>query len=421
MTATGIGETMKRMETLAIVGAGLAGTECASAYVGAGGTADVVLIDSRPEPTELPPLSKTLFAEQLNLVPLQLAGSVRLVDGTVAEVAADGRSLRLADGQRLECDSLVVATGLQARRPQTELPGGPVHTIRTSADAEAIRAAVTPGADIGVLGSGYLALEAARGAADAGHSATVYLRGDRPLIGRHHESIGRALMERHAEAGVQFVLEADPSDYAAHDLWIAAVGGSPLTEWLPESWDRSGSGHLSVTGGMQVTSSRQPVSGVWAIGDLAQLSTGPFAGAGPMESEAAASSQGAWLGSQLAAGAPAESEWIDVPWHWSFQGSERVFAAGRVTDTEAALVSGDTSSGRFQVLHFHEDVLCGAETLNQPPAHNAARKLLARPAADRPTLSDVADVTGITEAAETPPGAAATAFDLRAWERRLRN
>ncbi|MCT1889865.1 FAD-dependent oxidoreductase [Brevibacterium luteolum] len=395
---------MSRMETLAIIGAGLAGTECARAYVGGGGTADVILIDPRPVPSELPPLSKTLFADELNHVPLLRPDGIRLVEGEVTKVEADGRGLHLADGQRIDCNALVVAAGLRARRPQTELPGGPVHTIRSAADAEAIRAATGDNADIGVLGSGYLALEAARSAADAGHRVTVYLRGDRPLIGRHHEAIGRALMERHAKAGVNFLLDADPSDYTAHDVWIAAIGGAALTATLPEEWDRDASGHLLVDGSLRLTIDGKPAENVWALGDIAHLASGPLADVGPMESEATAASQGTWLGKQLAAGSTDE-KWDDVPWHWSFQGPERVFAAGRVTGTDTAIVSGDEQSGRFQVLHFIDGVLSGVETLNQPPAHNAARKILALPPASRPTTSD----------------AAGGVLDLRAWVRRLRS
>lgn len=399
---------MSPMDTIAIIGAGLAGTECARSYRAAGGTADLVLIDPRPERCELPPLSKTLFARELSRTPLPTpettimsAAATRIAPG---RITLTGGSEQQHSG--IEAGRIVIATGLRARRPQTPLPGGPVHTIRTAADAAAIRQAAKTNTDIGILGSGYLALEAARSAADAGHQVTVYLRGDRPLAAAHHPAISRALMDRHAAAGVRFVLDADPSDYAAHALWIAAIGAAPVLPALPADWDRDGAGRLRVDAGLHVCAGGTAVPHVWAIGDLAHPATGPMAAWGAQESEAAAASQGAWLGAQLAsAETAAETAWIDVPWHWSFQGPERVFTAGRVTGTDTAIVSGDEQSGRFQVLHFIDGVLSGVETLNQPPAHNAARKILALPPASRPTASD----------------AAGGVLDLRAWVRRLRS
>lgn len=407
---------MSPMDTIAIIGAGLAGTECTRSYRDSGGTADLILIDPRPERCELPPLSKTLFARELSHTPLPTPEATLMSTG--ATHIAPGH-ITLAGGseqqhRRIDASRIVIATGLRARRPQTPLPGGPVHTIRTAADAAAIRQAAKTNTDIGILGSGYLALEAARSAADAGHQVTVYLRGDQPLAAAHHPAISRALMDRHAAAGVRFVLDADPSDYAAHALWIAAIGAAPVLPELPADWDRDGAGRLRVDAGLHVCAGGTTVPNVWAIGDLAHPATGPMAAWGAQESEAAAASQGAWLGAQLASAETAadraadratDAAWTDVPWHWSFQGPERVFAAGRVTGTHAAIVSGDEQSGRFQVLHFIDGVLCGAETLNQPPAHNAARKILALPPASRPTASD----------------AAGGALDLRAWVRRLRS
>ena len=133
--------------------------------------------------------------------------------------------------------------------------------------------------------------------------------------------------------------------------------------------------------------------------------------------EAAATSMGRWLGTVLGEQAegkrgtrqqPADQQptkeepiWTDVPWHWSFQGPVRIFTAGHdlsATTGEPVLL-GD-STRRAQWLFFAPDgTLARVETLNNPGAHNAAKRVLA--SRDLPHRSDV-DQT----------------FDMRAWASR---
>ena len=138
--------------------------------------------------------------------------------------------------------------------------------------------------------------------------------------------------------------------------------------------------------------------------------------------EAAATSMGRWLGAVLgekatgerAAGQhptgqhPAgqhptkkERTWTDIPWHWSFQGSVRIFTAGHnlSATTGEPVVLGDPTR-KAQWLFFTPDgTLARVETLNNPGAHNAAKRVLA--SHDLPHRSDV-DQT----------------FDMRAWASR---
>jgi 3-phenylpropionate/trans-cinnamate dioxygenase ferredoxin reductase component len=389
----------------------MAGSACARELLAAG--AEVTLIDTVPEATcELPPLSKSLFKETLDTVPL--AGSAHGLDYRQALVtAADpiARTVTVDDSVDIEYSQLVIATGMNGLPYPGQLPGGPAFTLHSLAEAEAIRAALAAssghslaasagrtsaqqpsagrplpghtltgqlptGTDIGIVGSGYLALELARGAVEAGHRATVYLRRDRPLSFVSTE-MATTLMDLHAQAGVQFVPESTPDDYSAHELWLVAIGAQANTEFLPAALPRE------ITGALHVDEHLRVAPDLYALGDASRITAGPMAAYGRLESEPMASSQGRWLGRHLA-GATAEA-WADVPWHWSFQGPVRVFTAGMSAGiaTGTPVVLGEPDAKSFQVALFAGDEsrspLVGVETLGTPQLHNAAKKVLAQP------------------------------------------
>lgn len=86
--------------------------------------------------------------------------------------------------------------------------------------------------------------------------------------------------------------------------------------------------------------------------------------------------------------------WTDVPWHWSFQGPEKVFTAGLTSpDADDTIVRHDPSGAKFQVFHFDgpapESVLVGVETFNWPPMQAAARRVLG--GNNIPTRAEIAD------------------------------
>ena len=116
---------------------------------------------------------------------------------------------------------------------------------------------------------------------------------------------------------------------------------------------------------------------------------------------------GRWLGAVLGEQATGErastqgATWTDVPWHWSFQGPVRIFTAGQslsATSGEPVLLGDPTH--RAQWLFFTPDnTLARVETLNNPGAHNAAKRVLA--SQNLPHRSDVDQ-----------------SFDMRTWASR---
>jgi 3-phenylpropionate/trans-cinnamate dioxygenase ferredoxin reductase subunit len=415
-------------KSIVIIGGGLAGTTAAR-ELNARGQA-VTIIDPRAgETCERPPLSKHLFDGARHHLPYHLESTEHITfvhdwaeDITLAEAAADSRytaetqrhphtlaghhatagTVHLASGESIDFTHCILATGMEANRPQ--IPNYPdALPVYDLGDAEWILDRVEQAAqplNIGVLGSGYLGMEVATSAVAVGHQATVYLRGDEPLRKQLSAPVRQALYEKHKAAGVEFVTHtSSPDDIPAdvHDLFITSVGARPRLipidgDRPAEAWDVDES-----------LATSHP--GIFAAGDCAIVTAGPYALDHPWACEPVAESHGQFLAELLAdtiADTPAEvadsdadtavsvpesttekraATWSDVPWHWSFQGPEKVFTAGLTSpDATDTIIRHDPSGVKFQVFHFDgpdpESTLIGVETLNWPPMQAAARRVL---------------------------------------------
>src|SRR5438128_9860033 len=159
------------MPTIAIVGASLAGSSAAATLREEGFDGRVLLIGAEPQlPYDRPPLSKnylrgtTPFEKTLLRPPeFYRERDIEMRLGTtVTRVDAEKRTLALQDGERLEFDQLLIATGGRNKRlpiPGTDLPG--VCDLRPVADRQPIRVAIGHGGRAVVVGLGFIGAEVA--------------------------------------------------------------------------------------------------------------------------------------------------------------------------------------------------------------------------------------------------------------------
>ena len=155
--------------TVLLVGAGLAGARAAETLRANGYAGRVLLVGDEPTaPYERPALSKEYLAgkkteEQLLLRRSHYWGDLGielLLGRHVSRIEPALRTARLADGEELPWDALVLATGARPRRLPFAAPRG-VQTLRTLADAQALRASLVPGARLAVVGGGFIGAEVA--------------------------------------------------------------------------------------------------------------------------------------------------------------------------------------------------------------------------------------------------------------------
>jgi len=205
------------MATVAIVGASLAGSSAAATLREEGFDGRVVLIGAEPQlPYDRPPLSKnylrgvTPFEKTL----LRPADFYRERDiemrlgTTVTRVDAEKRTLALHDGERLEFDQLLIATGGKNRRfpiPGIDLPG--VYDLRTVADADRIREAMARGGRAVVVGMGFIGAEVAAAMRQSGLDVVAIEPFKTPLYRALGEEIGRVVEGLHRDNGVEMILD----------------------------------------------------------------------------------------------------------------------------------------------------------------------------------------------------------------------
>ena len=205
---------MPAVETYVIVGASLAGAKAAQVLRDEGFTGAIVLIGAEHErPYERPPLSKDLLLGKAEpgSVFVHEAGwyaenSVELRLGTrVTSVDRAAHQVHLEDGSAVGYAKLLLATGSSPRRlpvPGADLEG--VLYLRTLADSQALSAAFQPGARVVIAGAGWIGLETAAAARQAGCEVTVVEPEPTPLHRQVGPEIGEVFGRLHTDHGVVF-------------------------------------------------------------------------------------------------------------------------------------------------------------------------------------------------------------------------
>ncbi|MBK3466647.1 FAD-dependent oxidoreductase [Pseudomonas sp. MF6776] len=274
--------------TFVIVGAGAAGTACAAALREKGFGGRIKMIDREPDagydrtvlskfvlagemsPEETPPLRDEDFYKEQRIERIQ---------GEISSLDAAAKTLHLRDGQTVNYDAAVLATGGEPN--PLELPGADlpqVFLLRSKAQAEQIMNAAAPDQRAVIIGDSFIALECASALRQHGLDVTVLARHAVPFAAQFGDAVGKAIRALHEENGVKFVTEYEAQEITGSgkveavlldnglrlsaDLVVAGVGVHPATEAfasLPREKDQS----LRVDDGMRVA------EGLWAIGDIA--------------------------------------------------------------------------------------------------------------------------------------------------------
>jgi 3-phenylpropionate/trans-cinnamate dioxygenase ferredoxin reductase component len=175
-----------------IVGASLAGAKAAETLRAEGFTGPVALVGSENElPYERPPLSKDYLLgkaerDSIYVHPQQwyADNNIDLRTGiTATEIDRAGHAVALEDGSRIEYGKLLLTTGSAPRPlPVEGADSAGVLYLRTAADSDRLKAAFTAGARIAVIGAGWIGLEAAAAARQAGAEVTVLEAAELPLL-----------------------------------------------------------------------------------------------------------------------------------------------------------------------------------------------------------------------------------------------
>ena len=397
--------------TVVIVGAGQAGVETAVALRLADYAGAIVIIGEEPgAPYSRPPLSKAYLAGEEDIADLALRAAevyqqhdiALRTDTRVAKIEPTERVVVLESGDRLPYDSLVLATGGAARTTDiAELSAaGNVHTLRTVADAAALRQRLEHGARAVIVGGGYIGLEGAAVLRRCGLEVTVVEAAPR-ILARVTSPVISEFFERiHRDEGVDVIvntqvagahldnrgdvdaLRLSDGRELATDFVLLGIGLNPRTE-LAEA------AGLLVDNGIVVDECmRTSARDVYAVGDVARHPDPQRGGTRRLESVPNASEQARCVAATLAG---SHRAYAAIPWFWSDQFDVKLQTAGVPSATDRVVVRSDPEHPRqLTALYLDDDLVVAADVANKPADFAAAKRLIAaRVRVDPDQLADV--------------------------------
>lgn len=372
-----------------IVGASAAGLGVAEGLRRLGFAGLLTLVgDEIHLPYDRPPLSKQLLAggceagqlrlrspEALDALDVELRLGIR-----AAALDAAARHVVLADGVRIGYDAVVVATGLSARW----LPGSRgvagVHVLRTVEDALALRASLRGTPRLVVVGSGFVAAEAAAVAREAGVRTTLVTGSPAPMAGVHREhgvrvETGSRVRAVLSGAGRATGVELADGRAIAADVVLLGVGAVPNTGWL------SGSG-VPVGDGVECDATLYAGQGVWAAGDVASWTDPRTGWRARLGHRTNAAEQGFAVARNVLAASGEAAAFSSIPFAWSDQYDLRLQLYGRTRGADRVrIVEGSPQERKLVAVYGSGGRVCGVAGLNMLRQTRGYRKLVSENAA----------------------------------------
>ena len=353
-----------------------------------------VIGEESHKPYNRPPLSKDVLANEVTHEAVAFeeraaTADVNWVLGTRA-VSVDQEHSTVTDSSGMvhQYSALVIATGLRPKR--LNLANGDLagrHALRTLDDAINLRAELTPGKDVVIVGGGFIGCEVAATAAKLGCDVTVVHNSAHPMLRPLGTELAREMQLRHEAEGVRFLLnrsvtgvsgdariqevQIDDGSSIKCDVLIEAVGSYSNTEWLENTNIDLTDGVLVDKAMRAISTSGNVIDNVYAIGDVARFANPIFDDVPrrvehwniPTETaKRAAAVIAAQLNEDEKFEALVQDQFKPVPSFWSDQYDIHLLAFGSLSLADkVTLVAGDASGECVFEYHRGEKLVgvCG--------------------------------------------------------------
>jgi len=385
---------MNRFDVV-IVGAGQSGAHAAMALRQRKFQGTIALVGEEPDyPYDRQPLSKEYLAGEKTFERIMLRPAsywqerqIELQLGTRAtEIDPVGRSITTRFGETIGYRQLIWAAGGSPR--QLACSGANlnrVHSIRSRLDVDRLIAELPGVRRVGVIGGGYIGLEAASVLRKLGQDVVVLETLDRVLARVAAEPISRFFEAQHREHGVEVRTGAsierieEENDAASGirllggevipvEMIIVGIGIQPNIEPL------AGAGAM-VSDGVHVDEHcRTTLPDVFAIGDCALHASRYADGAWiRLESVQNANDQAQTVARWLT-GDPQPYE--TVPWFWSDQYDLKLQTVGLSTGFDELVVRGDPETRSFSVVYLKDGRIIALDCVNDTKDYVQGRALV---------------------------------------------
>ena len=391
------------MAGMVIIGAGHAAGQAAASLRQEKYTGPITIIgDEAHLPYQRPPLSKAylsgsqevdrvyLRAEkfyQEKEIDLKLSTRATAID-------PDAKAVELEDGSKIDYDKLLISTGSRPRL--LNIPGsdlGGIHYLRTIDDVDGIRADMHEGANLVIVGGGYIGLEVAAVGVEQGLNVHVLEMEDRilqrvttPTMSKYYDQLhkGRGV-QIHTNTGVtgfsgdakvQKVMCGD-TEFAA-DMVIVGIGIVPNIE-LAEA-----AGIICDNGIVVDDHCQTSNPDIYAAGDCTNHPNALLDRRLRLESVPNAMDQARTSASNMLGG---DKSYAAIPWFWSDQYELKLQMVGFSADGNREVLRGDMASNQFAVFYLKDNTVVAADTVNSPKEFMLCKQLVGKEA-DSAVLAD---------------------------------
>jgi len=383
-------------QQVVILGAGHGGFQLSASLRQVGFDGRILLVGDEPVlPYQRPPLSKDYLDGKIGfdlllMRPEAFYGDHRIELLTGARATGIERAekrVRLAGGEALEYDHLVLATGARNREPPIpglELDG--VCYLRNLAETDELRARLAAAEHAIVIGAGFIGLEFAAVAGGKGKPVHILEMMDRVMGRVVCPRTSAFFADAHRRAGVEFQFGAQAVRIAGNsgrvagvelaggerlhaDLVLVSIGVVPNTELAQMAG-------LAVGNGIVVDDHLLTADpNISAIGDCAVYPSRHATGAMTrLEAVQNAADHARCVADRLV-GKPRAYD--ALPWFWSEQGPLKLQIAGLTNGYDQTTLRGSLEADEFSVFCYRGGTLLGIESVNRPADHACARRLLA--------------------------------------------
>jgi 3-phenylpropionate/trans-cinnamate dioxygenase ferredoxin reductase subunit len=391
------------MSGVVIIGAGHAAGQAAASLRQAKFEGDITIIGEEAHiPYQRPPLSKAYlkgeqvadkvylraaaFYEDRN-IDLKLSTSATAIDTTAKTVTLD-------NGEALAYEHLLISTGSRPRKLSIEgsdFPG--IHYLRTMDDVDGLRDGMREGANLVIVGGGYIGLEVAAVGRELGLNVHVLEMEDRILQRVTTPEMSAYYHQLHEGRGVNIHTNTGVTGFAGDgrvqevicgdqrfpaDIVIVGIGIIPNTE-LAEA------AGIHCDNGIVVDDHcRTSDPSVYAAGDCTNHPNPLLDRRLRLESVPNAMDQARVSTANMLGD---DKVYAAIPWFWSDQYELKLQMVGFSADGDTQVLRGDMDANQFAVFYLKDGKVVAADAVNSPKEFMLCKQLVGK-AADPAMLAD---------------------------------
>ncbi|MFQ3346613.1 MAG: 3-phenylpropionate/trans-cinnamate dioxygenase ferredoxin reductase subunit [Candidatus Azotimanducaceae bacterium] len=391
------------MTGIVIIGAGHAAGQAAASLRQAKFEGPITIIgDEAHVPYQRPPLSKQYLAGTQPVDKVYLRAEKfyadkdiqLMLDTRATQIDPSTKTINLDNGETIAYEKLLISTGSRPRKLSIEgsdLSG--IHYLRTMDDVDGIRADVKPGANLVIVGGGYIGLEVAAVGIELGMNVHVLEMEERILQRVTTPKMSAYYHKLHSDRGVHIHTQTGVTGFSgngrvekvlcgdesfAADIVIVGIGIIPNIEIAEEAGIHCDNG--IVVDDHCCTSDPD----IYAAGDCTNHPNPLMNKRLRLESVPNAMDQARVSTANMLGD---DKVYAAIPWFWSDQYELKLQMVGFSADGDSQVLRGDMEKHQFAIFYLKDGKVVAADAVNSPKEFMLCKQMIGKPA-DPAKLAD---------------------------------